>query len=48
MAYTPTFIAATKRKTDYNPHFHVLIAVNKSYFNKPNQYIKQARWLKLW
>jgi plasmid rolling circle replication initiator protein Rep len=35
-------------RDDYNPHFHVLIAVNKSYFNKPNQYIKQDRWLKLW
>lgn len=35
-------------RDDYNPHFHVLIAVNKSYFNKPDQYIKQDRWLKLW
>lgn len=32
----------------YNPHFHVLLAVNKSYFNKPNQYIKRDRWLELW
>jgi len=32
----------------YNPHFHVLIAVNKSYFNKPNMYIKHDRWLSLW
>ncbi len=32
----------------YNPHSHVLIAVNKSYFNKPDQYIKHDRWLDLW
>lgn len=32
----------------YNPHFHVLIAVNKSYFKKSTQYIKHDRWLELW
>jgi len=32
----------------YNPHFHVLLAVNKSYFNDPDQYIKHDRWLELW
>lgn len=30
----------------YNPHFHVVIAVNKSYFKKG--YITQKRWLELW
>ena len=30
----------------YHPHFHVVIAVNKSYFK--DGYIKQARWLELW
>src|SRR5699024_340492 len=29
-------------------HFHVLIAVNKSYFNQATQYIKRDRWLELW
>lgn len=32
----------------YNPHFHVLIAVNKSYFNQAKQYINHDRWLELW
>ena len=32
----------------YNPHFHCVIAVNKSYFNKPNLYISHGRWLELW
>ncbi|NIK13481.1 protein rep [Alkalibacillus almallahensis] len=32
----------------YNPHFHVLLAVNKSYFTDTKNYIKQSRWLDLW
>lgn len=32
----------------YHPHFHVMIAVNKSYFTQTKQYIKQDRWLELW
>ena len=32
----------------YNPHFHVLIAVNKSYFTDKNYYITHNRWLELW
>lgn len=32
----------------YNPHFHVVISVNKSYFTDTKQYIKQERWLELW
>lgn len=32
----------------YNPHFHVVIAVNKSYFNKSDLYISRERWLELW
>ena len=31
----------------YNPHFHVVIAVDKSYF-KSRLYIKHSRWLELW
>lgn len=36
-----------ERKGYYHPHFHVLIAVNKSYF-KSRDYIKQSRWLDMW
>ncbi|HDO9489913.1 protein rep [Clostridium sp.] len=32
----------------YNPHFHVVIAVNKSYFTDKNYYISRERWLELW
>ncbi len=32
----------------YHPHFHVVIAVSKSYFNQTKQYINRDRWLKLW
>ena len=41
-------ITYNDQRNDYHPHFHVLIAVNKSYFNKPDQYISQSRWLELW
>ena len=30
----------------YHPHFHIIIAVNKSYFKKT--YITKANWLKMW
>lgn len=32
----------------YNPHFHAVIAVNKSYFNQTAKYISRERWLELW
>jgi len=32
----------------YHPHFHVLIAVNKSYFTDKNYYLSRDRWLQLW
>jgi len=35
-------------RDDYNPHFHVLIAVNKSYFKDTKAYISQKEWLNLW
>src|SRR5690625_1270461 len=32
----------------YHPHFHVLIAVDKNYFNNSWSYIKRDRWLEVW
>lgn len=32
----------------YHPHFHVLIAVNKSYFRDTKAYLSRDRWLELW
>lgn len=34
-------------RNDYNPHFHVIIAVRKSYFQKA-YYISQEKWLANW
>ncbi len=41
-------ITYNKKCDDYNPHFHVLIAVNKSYFTDKRYYISQKEWLNLW
>src|SRR5690625_1399958 len=41
-------ITYNEERDDYHPHFHVLIAVNKSYFTQTTQYINRDRWLKLW
>ena len=39
---------SSKSYNTYHPHFHVVIAVNKSYFKKSDLYIKRDKWLKLW
>lgn len=36
----------SKSYDTYHPHYHVLIAVNKSYFK--NGYIKRDKWLQYW
>lgn len=41
-------ITYNKKRDDYNPHFHVLIAVNKSYFKDTKSYISQQEWLDIW
>lgn len=41
-------ITYNKKRDDYNPHFHVLIAVNQSYFTDKRYYISQQEWLDLW
>lgn len=38
----------SKSYNTYHPHFHVVIAVSKSYFTQSTQYINQQRWLDLW
>ncbi|MEK4504377.1 protein rep [Bacillus sp. FSL R12-0069] len=37
-----------KERDDYNPHFHVLLCVNKSYFTDTKSYISQKEWLLMW
>ncbi|MVL75337.1 replication protein [Staphylococcus aureus] len=41
-------VTYNQKRDDYNPHFHVLIAVNKSYFTDTRYYISQKEWLDLW
>lgn len=39
-------ITYNKKRNDYHPHLHVLIAVGARYFKE--SYIDQQRWLELW
>lgn len=32
----------------YHPHMHIIVVVNKSYFNKPSEFISKAEWLEMW
>lgn len=32
----------------YHPHMHIIVVVNKSYFNMPSEFISKAEWLALW
>jgi len=32
----------------YHPHMHIIVAVNKSYFNRPADFINKAEWLEMW
>ncbi|ULG73167.1 protein rep [Macrococcus brunensis] len=41
-------ITYNRERDDFNPHFHVLIAVNKSYFTDKDYYISQKEWLEMW
>ncbi len=41
-------ITYNEKRNDFHPHFHVLIAVNSSYFTDKNYYISQPQWLELW
>ena len=41
-------VTYNKERDDYHPHFHVILAIDKHYFNNKRQYIKRDRWLELW
>jgi plasmid rolling circle replication initiator protein Rep len=41
-------VTYNKDRDDYHPHFHVILAVDKHYFNNQRQYIIRDRWLELW
>lgn len=35
-------------RDDFHPHYHILFAVNKSYFTDKNYYLSQEKWLNMW
>ena len=39
---------ANPQYNTYNPHLHVIVVVNKSYFNMPSEFISKAEWLAMW
>lgn len=41
-------ITYNKKWKDYHTHFHILIAVNYSYFKEKNLYISRNKWLEMW
>lgn len=38
----------SKDYNTYHPHFHVVLMVNKSYFNDSNYYISHEEWTSIW
>lgn len=40
-------VTYNSERNDYHPHFHVVIAVNKSYF-KSRYYLNPEKWLNMW
>lgn len=39
---------ANPQYNTYNPHVHIMVVVNKSYFNKPSEHISKEKWLEMW
>lgn len=46
--YRALEITYNKDRGDYHPHFHVILAVNRSYFTNTRYYLKQSEWTQLW
>ena len=41
-------ITYNKQDNTYHPHFHLILAVNKSYFTDKDYYLSQENWTRLW
>lgn len=39
---------ANPQYNTYNPHVHIIVAVNKTYFTDTKAFIKQENWLEMW
>ena len=46
--YRGTEITHNLTENTYHPHFHVVLAVNSSYFHDSKRYIPQKEWVQLW
>lgn len=46
--YRGTEITHNLTENTYHPHFHVVLAVNPSYFHDSKRYIPQKDWVQLW
>lgn len=41
-------VTYNEERNEYNPHFHLILAVNKSYFKDTRIYLTQEDWTNLW
>lgn len=41
-------VTYNSKENTFHPHFHCVLAVNKSYFKKSELYISQKKWLEMW
>lgn len=41
-------ITYNKKDNTYHPHFHMILAVDNSYFNQSKIYLSQEKWTNLW
>lgn len=41
-------VTYNEKRDDYHPHFHLILAVNRSYFTDDKIYLSQAKWTELW
>lgn len=41
-------VTHNKKDNSYHPHFHLILAVNESYFTDTRYYLSQKDWIQLW
>ena len=41
-------VTYNQERNDYHPHFHILLAVNRSYFKDKELYVSRDEWLSMW
>ncbi len=48
MCFRSLEITYNKEDDTYHPYFHLILAVNKSYFTDKDYYLSQENWTRLW